>query len=216
MLKQVFKKLLIIGCGGHAKVITDIAKTLGISDFYYHDNNVEINKFLENEVNHNEINNYTGNYFVAIGDNFSREKVTNSFQKKNPNAKNSTLIHPSSFVSNDCSIGDGTVVMPQCVINSSSEIGKGVIINTKSSLDHDNYLMNFASIAPGVITGGNVYIGYRTSILIGSVVKNGIKISSDSVVGGASFVNKNIPENCLAYGNPVKVIKKREASEKYL
>ncbi len=33
-------KLLILGCGGHAKVITDIAKSLGINDFYYQDINI--------------------------------------------------------------------------------------------------------------------------------------------------------------------------------
>ena len=138
------------------------------------------------------------------------------FQKKNPNAINKTLVHPSSFVSEDCTIGVGSVVMPLCVINSSSKISKGVIINTKSSLDHDNYLMNFSSIAPGVITGGNVSIGKRSAIGIGSIIRHGIEIGSDCVIGGSSYANKNIPNNSLAYGIPIEVIKKRKANEKYL
>ncbi len=151
-----------------------------------------------------------------MGDNFLREKVTNDFQKKNPSAINKTLIHPSSYVSDDCTIGLGSVVMPLCVINSSSKIGKGVIINTKSSVDHDNYLMNYSSIAPGVITGGNVHIGERSAIGIGATISHCIEIGSDSVIGGATFTNKNIPNNCLAYGIPVEIIKKRKANEKYL
>ena len=48
MNRRKEEKLLILGCGGHAKVITDIAKSLGINDFYYQDINIEINKFLGN------------------------------------------------------------------------------------------------------------------------------------------------------------------------
>ena len=216
MPQTKINKLLIVGCGGHAKVITDIAKSLGISNLFYKDSNVEIRNFLGKEVFHDEIQNYNEYFFVAIGDNFLRERVTNSFKASNPNAKNATLIHPSSYISDNCIIGSGTVVMPLCVINSGSRIGNGVILNTKSSLDHDNTLMNYSSIAPGVVTGGNVIIGYRSSISIGAVIKNGIEVGSDTVVGGSSFVNKNIPNNCLAYGLPIKFIRKRKANEKYL
>ena len=64
------------------KVITDIAKSLGIKDFYFQDINIEINKFLGKDIIKKEINNYDWYFSVAIGDNFSREKVTNDFQKK--------------------------------------------------------------------------------------------------------------------------------------
>ena len=216
MSQNKINKLLIIGCGGHAKVITDIAKSLGISNLFFKDSNIEIKNFLGNEVLHNELKDYKEYFFVAIGDNFLREKVTNSFKVSNPQAKNATLIHPSSYISDNCILGSGTVVMPLCVINSESKIGDGVILNTKSSIDHDNTLMNFSSIGPGVVTGGNVIIGYRSSISIGAVIKNGIEVGSDSVVGGASFVNKNIPNNCLAYGIPIEIIKNRNANDKYL
>ena len=216
MIKIIPQKLLIIGCGGHAKVITEIAKLIGIKVFYYQDSNLEKNKFLGNNVIHDDIKNYNDNFFVAIGDNFIREEVTRNFKKKNPNAINTTLIHPTSTISESCSIGDGTVVMPLCVINSFSKIGKGVIVNSRSSLDHENLLMDFCSIAPGVVTGGNVKIGFRTSISIGTIIKNDIEIGSDTVIGAASYVNKNIQSESIAYGTPAKIVKKRKANDKYL
>ena len=207
MYRKIINKLLIIGCGGHAKVVTDIAKSCGISDFYYQDSNLKHNKFLGVDVFHDEINNYKGYFFVAIGNNFLREKITLNFLKKNPNSINKTLIHPSSIISDNCSIGDGVVIMPLCVVNSCSRIGNGVIINTKSSLDHDNFLRDFSSIAPGVTTGGNVEIGSKSAISIGAVVRNNIKIGSNSIIGAASFVNNDMPDNCIAYGTPAKIIK---------
>ena len=50
MPQTKINKLLIVGCGGHAKVITDIAKSLGISNLFYKDSNVEIRNFLGKEV----------------------------------------------------------------------------------------------------------------------------------------------------------------------
>ena len=214
--KQKPKKLLIFGCGGHSKVITDIAKSIGFSDIFYQDINTEIMKFLGGEVYHDEINDYKEFFFVALGDNYIREKITNNFQFRNPQAIPATLIHPSSYVSENCIIGEGSVVMPLCVLNSFTKIGKGVIINTRSSLDHDNKIMDFASIAPGVTTGGNVQIGERTAISIGTTIKNNIEIGLDCVVGACSYVNKDIRSNLVAYGTPAKPIRDRVIGEKYL
>ena len=127
-----------------------------------------------------------------------------------------SLIHPSSIISPRCSIGNGTVIMPLCVINSFSKIGNGVIINTRSSIDHDNCLKSFSSIAPGVSTGGNVYVGERSAVSIGASISHGIKIGSDVVIGASSLVNKNIDNNWVAYGTPVKLIRERKIGDKYL
>jgi len=216
MNQKNLNSLLIIGCGGHAKVITDIALSMGIKDLIYQDVNPEKKRFLGNNVINKEINNYSDYFFVAIGDNYLRESVTQHFKKRNPKAVLSTLIHPSSIVSDTCSIGKGTVVMPLCVINSYSKIGQGVIVNTKSSLDHDNNLLNYSSIAPGVVTGGNVKIGSRSAISIGTIIKNNVEIGSDTVIGASSYVNKNILSNCVAYGNPAKKIRGRKTGERYL
>ena len=49
--------------------------------------------------------------------------------------------------------------------------------------------------------GDNVFIGYRSLILAG------VKIGKGSIIGAGSIVNKDIPENSVAVGNPCKVIK---------
>ena len=210
------KRLLIIGCGGHAKVVTDIAYDLGFKKIIYQDSDLEKKQFMGKNVFHQDFINFDDYFFVALGDNFLREKVTNEFQNSNPDAVAATLIHPTSYISKNCFIGKGSVVMPLCVINSSSEIGKGVIINTRSCIDHDNCLQDFSSVAPGVVTGGNVRIGYRSAISIGSVIKHGIIIGSDSIVGASSFVNKDICNKKTVYGSPANIIRNRDVGEKYL
>ena len=216
-IKQNTKKnLLIIGCGGHSKVISDIAREIGFKNIFYNDTIKNEELFLGCPVVNEDIKNYEDYFFVAIGDNFIRETVTFNFLKANPKSTPATIVHPTSVISDNCTLGVGSTVMPLCVINSHSKIGKGVIVNSRSSLDHDNCLMDFSSVAPGVTTGGNVYIGNRSAISIGSVIKNDLKIGSDTVVGASSYVNIDIGSNFLAYGSPAKLIRERAVGEKYL
>ena len=210
------RKLLIIGSGGHSKVITDIAKRLGFCDVSYFENLNDKSLLNDKNSNHEILENFNDYFFVAIGDNYTRERCFNEFTTNHPKAKAITLIDPSSFISNESEVNEGVVVMPLCVINCYTKIEKGVIINTSSSIDHDNKLKKFSSTAPGVITGGNVEIGQRSAILISSSIKHGIKIGDDVVIGGASFVINNIPNKSLAYGTPAKRIRERLLNEKYL
>lgn len=48
--------------------------------------------------------------------------------------------------------------------------------------------------------GNNVFIGMKSTIL------KGVHIGSNVVIGANSLVNKDIPDNCVAAGNPAKVI----------
>lgn len=45
-----------------------------------------------------------------------------------------------------------------------------------------------------------MFIGMNTTIL------KGVHIGNNVVIGAGSFVNKDIPDNCVAAGNPCKVI----------
>ena len=210
------KKLLILGCGGHSKVVTEIAELTGFKNISYLDQDNYKNTFLGRDVFHKQTETYHDYFVVAIGDNALRERVFRQFQKNNKDSIPVSLIHPSSIISSRCSVGFGTVIMPLCVINSCSSIGDGVIINTNTSVDHDNCIKSFASLSPGVSTGGNVSVGERTAISIGTSITHGIKIGSDVVIGASSFVNKDIDNNWVAYGNPVELIKPRQVGDKYL
>ena len=52
----------------------------------------------------------------------------------------------------------------------------------------------------GVTIGDNVFIGMKSTIL------KGVHIGNNVIIGANSLVNKDIPANCVAAGNPCKVI----------
>lgn len=49
--------------------------------------------------------------------------------------------------------------------------------------------------------GDNCVIGIR------SIIMPGVTIGNESIIGGGSVVTKDIPNNCIAAGNPAKVIR---------
>ena len=53
----------------------------------------------------------------------------------------------------------------------------------------------------------DTYIGHDCVIGVNSIIMPGVKIGNEVVIGSGSVVTKDIPDNCIAVGNPAKVIK---------
>ena len=58
----------------------------------------------------------------------------------------------------------------------------------------------------------DVHIGENVWIGAGAIIMPGITIGKNTVIGAGSIVTKDIPENCIAVGNPCRVM--REVSER--
>ena len=145
-----------------------------------------------------------------------RERIYNELIAKYPSLHFPTLIHQSATVCLFSSIGYGTVVMPNAVIGPNTKVGKFCLINTQASIDHDCVMLDYSSLAPSSITGGTVQIGIRSAVSIGATIKHGLKIGNDSVVGANSYLNKDLPNNQVAYGTPAKQVRTRNIGDSYL
>lgn len=202
-------KLIIIGASGHGKVIADIAiKMNKWQSIAFLDDDETIKICIGLKVIGKTADAFTykdeADFFVAIGNNATREKVQEKLIKEGLNLVN--LIHPSAVIGTDVEIGNGTSVMAGVVINSSSRIGKGCIINTSSSLDHDNAIEDYVHISPGVRCAGSVSIGKGSWLGIGSVAINNVNICSGCKLGAGAVVVKDITEPGTYVGVPVRKV----------
>lgn len=199
-------RVIIIGTGGHAKVITDIllasnTKIMGFLDDYYSDS-----EFLGHSVlgKISNIQKYKdeAEFIIAIGDNATRKRISSAYS-----AKWYTAIHPSAVISDSAIINEGTVVMPNVVINSSAVIGNHCIINTSSVIEHDCVVNDYVHISPNATLCGTVSVGENTHIAAGVTVINNISICSNCIIGAGATVVRNINDSGLYVGNPCKKIK---------
>ncbi len=199
------KRLMIIGAGGHGKVIADIASVIGYEKI----------EFLDDDTSRKECMNYpiigTSNeflkhrdadYFVAVGN----ASVRKNLQEKLENSGISvvTLIHPSTVIASNTEIGNGSVVMAGSVINPDTRIGKGCIINTCASVDHDNRIGDYVHVSVGSHLCGTVTVENGTWIGAGTIVSNNIQICEDCMIGAGAVVIKDIKEPGTYIGVPAR------------
>lgn len=201
------KKLLIIGAGGHGKVVADIAMKLEkwqSTAFLDNDETIQSCMGLDVIGNTDDAIKFKeeADFFVAIGNNATREKVQEDLLEKDLSIV--TLMHPQAVLGSDVEVGLGTVVMAGVVINSSTTIGRGCIINTSSSLDHDNQIEDYVHISPGTRVAGTVSVGKRSWLGIGSVVSNNVTISKNCTIGAGSLVLEDITVPGTYVGVPVR------------
>ena len=117
-----------------------------------------------------------------------------------------TMPKPKLEIGNNVSIGRSTMIAikDHLIIGNDTEISPFVFICDQShGIEPGKLITNQKSQIEKVIIGNDVWIG------TGAVVLKGVRIGNGSVVGANSVVNKDIPENEIWAGNPVKYIKKR-------
>jgi sugar O-acyltransferase (sialic acid O-acetyltransferase NeuD family) len=212
-------QLVILGAGGHGVSAYSVAQSAGFDIAKFVDPERRGGKLLGTEIvgDLSEISTEDAlQVFLAIGDNNSRFRVHDELLARYPTLSFPKLIHASAVVSSFASIGDGTIVMPGSIVGPKTAIGRFCILNTRSAIDHDGAMADCSSLAPGVITGGRVRIGLRSAISIGAIIKHDIVIGDDCVVGAGSYVNANLPGNCVAYGTPAKIMRSRSRADSYL
>jgi len=196
----MYKKIAIIGAGGHGKVVGEIALLNNYETIDFFDDNVnKIKNFPFNIIDTlNSLKNYLENYsdfFVAIGDNQIRCNKIDWLKKNNVNIV--TLIHPKSTISKFTSLGIGSCVMANAAINPGTSIHDGVIINTSSTVDHDCVIEDFVHISPNCSLSGNVKIGKFTQIGTGSSVHPGINIGKNVKTAVGSKIFKDISNDTI-------------------
>lgn len=154
-------------------------------------------------------------FCLGVGGNFDTERIYREATEVLEGAKCPVLLHQSSSVSRTASLSEGAVLMAHASVGAGSSVGIGSILNTGSSSDHEAELGKFASLSPGARTGGRVLVGERVMIGMGATVLQGISIGSDAVIGALSMINREVSELTVAYGNPCRKIRFREADEQY-
>lgn len=213
------RDLVILAGGGHAVSVANVALSAGFSVRGFVDPNRKGTTVLEVPVvaEVEELGDPAGMALaIAAGDNAVRQRIHDDMRARYGTLEYPPLVHHSAVLSVNARLGEGCVVMPGAIIGPNSTLGRFCILNTRAAIDHDCIMADFASLAPGAITGGEVRIGLRTAIGIGAVIKHGLSIGEDAVLGANSYLHRDLPANTLAHGSPARVVRARKLGEPYL
>lgn len=203
-------KLIIIGTGGHSRVITDLAVKCGyeivgfVDDFATVDtiDTIPVLGGMEKAKDYAD----SCSFVIAIGNNRIRKRIA----LENPELTFATLVHPTAVLGDKAVVEAGTVVMANAVIQPQAHIGVHCIINTGVIVEHDNRIGDFSHLSPRVALGGTVTVGELCHIGIGAVVRNNVEICDQVTVGAGAAVVKDITEDGTYVGVPAKKMKKQD------
>ncbi len=199
------EKVILVGAGGHAKVIADIVRKKGDIVVGFLDDGKEIgSEFFGSKIvgrTSDMEKFYDYKQIIAIGNGAVREKLSCA------NVDFYTAIHPTAVIGEGVTIGKGTAVMAGAIINADTKIGNHAIINSGAVVEHDNIIEDFAHVSPGATVCGTVHIGKLSWIGGGACVKNNVNITGEVLVGVGACVVKDITEAGVYTGVPAKKIK---------
>lgn len=119
------------------------------------------------------------------------------------------VVHPSALVATDVQLGAGVQIMAGAVVQSGTRIGADSIINTSASVDHDCILGEHVHVAPGAVLCGNVRVGDGAHIGAGATVVQGKSIGAGSMVGAGAVVLADVPAEVTVVGVPAKILNGR-------
>ena len=202
--------ILVVGGGGHAKVVIEAVRAAGGSVVGVVDKKCSREQILGapvlggDEVLERLRNEGVVAAVVAIGDNILRAQIGARVSALGFTL--ATIIHPSALASPSSKIGAGVVLMARSVVGCETVVEELAIVNTGAILDHDNWLGFAAHVAPGCALAGNVQVGARTLVGVGSSIRPNVSIGKNVVVGAGSSVVKDVPDDVVIGGTPAKLL----------
>lgn len=176
--------LVLIGAGGHAKVLVDIIRARGRKLLGYVDDEnkpwlaeLGVPRMQEQELpaalaQAELVIGFVGLSCAALQ---RRLEIMRNYLQQG--ARLATLIHPSAVVSDRAQLATGVQVLPGAVINAQAVLGVGAVINSGAVVEHDANIGAGVHLAPRAVALGGTTIGECAYVGSGAVVIQNVSVA---------------------------------------
>lgn len=202
------KNLLIMGFGGHARSVADIAIACGYTKLLFVDENARPGEQLmgyEVIKSLNELDASWCDAFAASGDARKRQRQCLALEKAGLSLV--SLVAPSA------SVGIGSVIFPGCFIGHQAHIGpmatlgKSSILNTGAMVEHESSVGDYSHISINAAIAGRSKLGAYSMLGAGATIIDGVTIVDGVTIGAGAVVVSSIACPGIYVGVPAKKIK---------
>lgn len=200
-------KLLILGFGGHARSVADVAIQSG--------RYVDL-RFWEPTARKGET--FMGKYPVSAdeyllgpewayisGAGSNAARAAQTLPKGFGTVWQVSLIAPSATIGLGASIGVGTFVAQHAHVGPMAQVGRGCIINTGAVVEHECEVGDFAHVSVNAVVAGRAKFGARSFCGAGSVVRDGKTVCADVTLGAGAVATSHIERPGIYVGVPARM-----------
>jgi sugar O-acyltransferase (sialic acid O-acetyltransferase NeuD family) len=196
--------IVIIGAGGHAKMVIDIIQQqrqftiVGLTSNDSNGSPVFGLPILGKDEDVLENLYQKGVRFAAIGvgalkNPAFRIKIAEKLQKIGYQLP--ALIHHKAIVEPSAKLEAGVQVMAGAIIGSDVQIDQLCIINSGAIISHDCKIGQNVHITPGAMLAGSVTIGNNSIVGMGCTIYIGTHVGANTIIVNGVNVFKNIQDN---------------------
>lgn len=202
-------RLIVVGAGGHAKVVIECARSVGWRPVAAFDPGQVGRTVLgvpvrgsDDDIEAFWTDGHCDCAVVAIGANDLRKRLAGRIRALG--CPTPSIVHPGAWISPTAEIGQGVVVMAGAVVNAEATVKRDCIINTCAVVEHDCRLGEAVHMAPRSVLGGGCRIGTETLFGIGATARPEIRVGKRAIVGGGSVVVADVLDMSTVFGNPAR------------
>lgn len=189
---------VIIGAGGHARVI---ASLLTVTPRF-----VTTTPDTEAAALAELVASLPGaDYYLGVGSNADRLRIAARLRAHG--ARLPPCVAPNAFVARDAELGDGVVLCPGAVVGARARLAPACIVNTLSSVDHDCVLGEGTQVTVGVTFGGTITVGRNGFFGMKTAIVPNRTIGDDVVVMAGALVTRDVPDRVMVGGVPARIVR---------
>jgi sugar O-acyltransferase (sialic acid O-acetyltransferase NeuD family) len=208
------KQVLIIGAGGHAKVVADalvasgrqvVGFTAGDPEGGMHSELLPGLKVLGTDevlCNYSPTELDLVNGLGGINCSGLRRRVQERLEAEGWHF--SGVRHPTAVVSQFAKVSAGVQLLAACVVQAGASIAEGSIVNTAAVVEHDSVLDTYVHVAPRAVICGNTRVGRNSHVGAGAIVRQGLQLGPDTLVGAGAVVVKDFVGRGTLIGIPAR------------
>ena len=209
--------IVIIGAGGHAKVLLDALLSAGQTvhglldaDATRHGTSVLGKPVLGDDRWLETATMETLRLVNGIGSNGPVTAKRVAFERaKAAGYDFATAQHPAAVVGRDVVLGEGAQLLARAVVEAGRQLGANVTINTGAIVNHDCRLGDHVHVAPGAVVLGGVEVGEASHVGAGAIILTRLRIGSNCVIGAGAVVVKNLPDGSTVSGVPATQMERK-------
>ncbi len=205
------KYVVVVGAGGHAKVVVDTLRVLGDNIVALLDANKDLrgsfvmgHRIIGGDGMLDEITREGVLTAIGVSSITIRRRLFQMTREKG--FRNLSLVHPAASLSKTAELAEGCQVMAGAVVQTGARIGVNAIVNTRGSVDHDCVVCDHAHVGPGAVLAQNARVGAETLIGAGATVLPGVRVGERCVVGAGAVVVADVPDDTTVVGNPAQAL----------